>query len=395
MKRMIMMAAVALGFAAGALADTSFAYQGNLREADGSAVSNASFTVVIRLYDKEEGGAPLWARQYRVMTSEDGTFNVEVSDSLGEVPEDAPAGSTLKKVMSDHPSFFLELDVPSRSGVIVPRQKVIAVPQALFAQDVKEASGDFSVRGCATFNGGIQFTNVKGAKQMCSLSDGQITANSVIVSNASTDDLDVNQDLSVEQDAEVKRNLTVGGTLTVGGSKVDAAAAAMSVKSLTVSSPDFTVNGMSVAIPIGVITLWYGAENNVPAGWAICNGQVSNGVQTPDLTGRFVVGAGQEIRNGSSTGKAGDGGDVYTPGMTGGERKHKLTVSEMPKHDHTVRMHSGDLAAAWKDQRNFLMPWDKYGSKSVCDKISTSAGGDQAHENLPPYYALFYIMKVK
>ena len=401
MKRMIMMAAVALGCAAGALADTSFAYQGNLREANGSPVSNKTITAVIRLYEKEEGGSALWGRKFGAMTSTDGTFNIEVSDSLGDdlLDGSAPKDSTLKKVMAKYTSFYLGLDVTIPpdlgSGEVAPRQKVIPVPQALFAQDVKEASGDFSVRGSATFHGGILFTNVKDAKQMCSLADGKITANKMIVSDASTDDLTVRQDLTVDQDASVKRNLTVGAGLTVSGAKVDAPSAAMTVKSLKVSSADFTVNGMSVAIPVGVITLWYGAENNVPEGWAICNGQVSNGIQTPNLTGRFVVGAGQEIKNGSLTGKAGDGGDVYMPGTTGGERSHTLSVGEMPSHNHSTTMYTADVVASWKNARTFLMPTDHYGSESKCDITSSQSGSNQAHENRPPYYALLYIMKVK
>jgi len=37
-----------------------------------------------------------------------------------------------------------------------------------------------------------------------------------------------------------------------------------------------------------IICLWAGAVIEIPAGWALCDG--NNG--TPDLRGRFVVGAG-------------------------------------------------------------------------------------------------------
>lgn len=386
MKTVIMMT-VALGCAFGALADVSFAYQGALADATGEPYSNKTVNVTIKLYDRVDGGTCLWATKANAVTSTDGTFNVEVADATGgEVDE--VSYPPLKEVMASRSEFYLGLTVGETTGEIVPRQKIIPVPQSLFAHDVKEASGDFSVKGCATFHGGIRFTAVEGAAQMCKLENGEVQANSLIVGSAQTDALKVTRDLAVSQDVSVDRNLAVGGNLSVAGTTLSAEQAAMTVNSLAVASPSFTVNGMTVAIPIGVIVMWYGAENAVPAGWAICNGQTVNGVTTPNLTGRFVVGAGAD-----STYKASDGGDAYQPGAKGGERTHKLSTQEMPSHTHSITMHTGDLAASWKDQRNFYLPWAKYPGTST--ETSTSAGGNAAHENRPPYYALYYIMKVK
>lgn len=47
-------------------------------------------------------------------------------------------------------------------------------------------------------------------------------------------------------------------------------------------------DAIAAVIPTGLICLWSGAADALPAGWALCNG--SNG--TPDLRGRFLVGAG-------------------------------------------------------------------------------------------------------
>src|SRR3990172_3920103 len=60
-------------------------------------------------------------------------------------------------------------------------------------------------------------------------------------------------------------------------------------------------------IPSGGIILWSGPADQIPSGWALCDG--ANG--TPDLRDRFVVGAG--------------GG--YEIGATGGEAKHPLTIN--------------------------------------------------------------------
>jgi len=37
-----------------------------------------------------------------------------------------------------------------------------------------------------------------------------------------------------------------------------------------------------------IICLWYGASDNIPAGWALCDGNNN----TPDLRDRFIIGAG-------------------------------------------------------------------------------------------------------
>jgi hypothetical protein len=71
----------------------------------------------------------------------------------------------------------------------------------------------------------------------------------------------------------------------------------------------------------------------VPAGWALCNG--SNG--TPDLTGRFLVGAGA----------------AYNPGDIGGADTVVLTEAQLPAHSHSVNITSdqgGDHNhTAWTD----------------------------------------------
>lgn len=116
----------------------------------------------------------------------------------------------------------------------------------------------------------------------------------------------------------------------------------------------------------GCIVIWSGAANAIPAGWALCNG--SNG--TPDLRDRFVVGAGSS----------------YGVGATGGEERHTLTVSEMPRHSHTVGYAYGSEGGGSGTIYN--MHYSGY------YKSTSSEGSGQSHENRPPYYALCYIMKL-
>ncbi len=69
-------------------------------------------------------------------------------------------------------------------------------------------------------------------------------------------------------------------------------------------------------IPVGIIVMWSGQLDRLPAGWALCDGQ--NG--TPDLRDRFVVGAGAS----------------YGVSASGGANTVTLNPNEMPVHNHSA-----------------------------------------------------------
>lgn len=153
------------------------------------------------------------------------------------------------------------------------------------------------------------------------------------------------------------------------------------------SSVPFAFNG----VPQGGIIMWHGSPSAVPSGWALCDG--SNG--TPDLRGRFIVGASSITDN---TINEGTTPSQYGWKKTGGEDKHTLTINEMPSHNHTD-----------STMYNYkLVPYNDNGSNTTTDSDTSVGepdiisagkrllyqGGGQAHENRPPYYALAYIMKL-
>jgi microcystin-dependent protein len=134
-------------------------------------------------------------------------------------------------------------------------------------------------------------------------------------------------------------------------------------------------DGEGTVMPQGGIIMWHGAVNEIPMGWALCDG--TNG--TPDLRDRFVVGAGGR----------------HSPGETGGAEMVKLEIANMPRHNHV----NGEYKYLSKCNTQYTSnggSLDNVGYPEpnliIVDQVLDS-GGDQPHENRPPYYAICFIMK--
>lgn len=183
--------------------------------------------------------------------------------------------------------------------------------------------------------------------------------------------------------------------------------------------------GVTGAVPSGTIVMFHGST--IPTGWSLCDG--SNG--TPDLRDRFIVGAGHD----------------YSLGATGGSEEVALTTAQMPSHSHSItggshshtisgggHTHEVDssksVTAQMQACRNVPVtsagsyifgvtektnysssgtldvtinslaltvspatPTMTCGNASPSMSVSNSGGGG-SHENRPPYYALYFIMKL-
>lgn len=95
------------------------------------------------------------------------------------------------------------------------------------------------------------------------------------------------------------------------------------------------------------------------------------------LENRFLLGAGSS----------------YTAGATGGEATHTLTVDEMPSHAHRI---AGGTPALLGGGGSLRVPvagsgstWTMQSSNSVSEDHTTSVGGGQAHNNMPPYLVVY------
>lgn len=77
-------------------------------------------------------------------------------------------------------------------------------------------------------------------------------------------------------------------------------------------------------------------------------------------------------------------GDTYTAGSTGGEATHTLTLSEMPSHSHTFPTAAGKIY----NEGGATMRGSVESSDYI-DKSTSGVGGDVAHNNMPPYIAVY------
>lgn len=312
---MMAMLATAYVWAAGG----AFTYQGVLLNSDGTAMTGTK-TVEFRLYSTSEDGEALWARAYNVLLDSTGLFSTEISDTSGSKISNS-SDKTLNQVFAQSATnnLYIGMTVVGSSGEIVPRQRLLAVPYATFACDVSSASGDFMVKG-------------------------NLTANEAEVNKVYAESI------------EVKGGMLVSGNLEVSGA----------------------ISGFGT-VPVGGIIMWSGSENEIPDGWALCNGQTVEGQTTPDLRARFVVGAG----------------GAYAVGDTGGAETVTLTVDQIPSHAHTTTAKTVGYSGSFNSSAE-AVTFDSSSKNNGWRSLSGGkTGGSQAHENRPPYYALSFIMRVK
>lgn len=399
MKKLIFAIAV---MAAGAAMAVTIAYQGALKNADGSAVSGGpSLPITFRLYSSATSEDLLWARTVNVLLNDEGLFNVELSDTSGSQPKGYTLTSTLDGVLATYTdSLFIGLDVEGSTGEIRPRQKLLSVPMAAYAQDVSKAKNNFEVAGHANIRNGLGMTG-----------DAAITGNVCVVGmlrvkgkieGADEGSLSVNSPIEFSENAKLANGVTLSA----------ASNTTVSIESGANLKQDGVVGGI---VPRGGIIMWSGKANAIPKGWALCNGETVDGVKTPDLRDRFIVGAGSS----------------YGVGNTGGEAMYQLKTKEMPAHMHLTLAESlldgkfGDNDSWKKNDLRYQVgkvhaagsargdhpgglgyQWHSSNDQMIVIETGMTGGdgtkdGDypakehaQPHENRPPYYALCFIIKL-
>lgn len=226
----------------------------------------------------------------------------------------------------------------------------------------------------------------------------------------------ISQSIMTNQDSlTLPTNINIPGDLTVDGN---------------IFLTNRNTNLMNL-LPKFMVIAWASGDG-VPKGWAMCDGQkykmdpmtgvvtaLNAGatdpdmVITPDLRARFIVGAGavKVDESNSETYKGGMviSGQINIPfGTRKGESAHVLTASEMASHfhyefvnatantfDHGLNNATSPVVNTMKhdDSHNYIMQSTGGADYPSLGKTSV-VGNDVAHNNMPPYYALYYIMKL-
>jgi hypothetical protein len=175
-----------------------------------------------------------------------------------------------------------------------------------------------------------------------------------------------------------------------------------------IATTAFVTTAVASVIPSGLISLWSGSSASIPSGWYLCNG--SNG--TPDLRNRFVVGAGSTYSVNDTGGSAdaiavshthtfsatttSNGSHVHDlagNNLTGGAlgtRGWSTTLADGA--ESIVLTGDGGPVARTASISNDII-YSAGAHTHTVSGTTASTGSSGTNANLPPYYALCYIMK--
>ncbi len=162
----------------------------------------------------------------------------------------------------------------------------------------------------------------------------------------------------------------------------------LSLSGTTLSIADGnSVDLTNYRITVDSIQMYMGST--APTGWLICNGQsfdaltypdlnaLLGGNTTPNFKGRFALGARPWPVDSGTTN--------YELDATGGEEEHTLTINEIPSHNHSIVYREGEENGAGND-------YSDIGDTGTSSNTENTGGG-QAHNNMPPYLVVNYIIK--
>ena len=186
------------------------------------------------------------------------------------------------------------------------------------------------------------------------------------------------------------KTLVVAGTQTVSGiqdvtGQFKLSGSAGTSGQVMLSAGSGATPTWGAALVTGMIMLWSGSIASIPAGWLLCNG--SSG--TPDLRERFIVGAGSTYAVAATGGSA----DAVVVSHT---HTATSTVTD-PGHAHSLPIEArtfgggGAVNSVDRDASGYNTGSATTGITVATTNASTGVSGTNA--NLPPYYALAYIMK--
>ena len=126
--------------------------------------------------------------------------------------------------------------------------------------------------------------------------------------------------------------------------------------------------------PEGAIVAYTGTISDIPDGWSVCDGKN----HLPDLRDRFILGTN------------------VNQFEKGGEKYVTLKEEEMPAHwhqfyTHDIDRHNSDTTAVHTNRGDTY----KITNNDIHLGPTSPTGKSKPHNNMPPFYKLIYIIRVK
>ncbi len=364
-------------------------YQGRLESLQpNKSYTDGLYDMEFRVWDSatSTNSGLLWAEGYSVYVK-DGNFNLVLGEGGSPLTKPlSPSFRALRDVFrtsSGSSDRFLGLTVkqdedrnPTAGIECSPRQQMLSAPfafQAQYAQYANSAgAGTFyatnglAVSGSAlTADVDAQFSKTLTVSGSATLRKDLSVSGSILLSGPTT----------LTETATLTKGMDVSGQTTLHG---------------TVDLSDCSTTGGGI-VPIGGIIMWSGTT--APLGWALCDGKAKtkDGKPVPDLSGRFVLAAGQGTNELNGTNLI-----TRVVGNLGGSATHTLTIDEMPSHYHTNTVQNIGYIAAYDTSDTdevVAAPGNKSGHGAHHFMTSTN-GSNVAHSIMPPYYVLAFIIRL-
>ena len=191
-----------------------------------------------------------------------------------------------------------------------------------------------------------------------------------------------------------------------------------SIPRATLSFNRYSVSQNESSIPKGTILPWYGKSSDIPEGFALCDGAKG----TPDLRNRFLVGAGSNYALGDMGGEdqvklsgtqIGNHyhywSSMYSDGKSGNYRHSGLKLisflngynagisvdAPFPSGNKMVSFFTHNAIPSDMGTRRISSSYFASEKMSYITSYAVGTAAQEAHENRPPYYALYYIMKLE
>ena len=309
-------------------------YQGFITDKDGKALNGNDFTIVFSLYDRPEGGDPLWHETHAAVSVENGMLNVLLGSVDSTFNGEILAGKR-----------FLGIKVGAENE-LSPRMQLASVPYSLRTDH--SGSADSAAHALQS-NKALALDAPDGGPE-----------NAVFV----------DKDGNIEVAGRIKDKtgfiMPVGTVLPFAGNDTTA------IEGWLICDGK-EVNRIKYADLFAVIGVGYGAGDQVST------------FKLPDLRTRMPVGM--------MSGNANFG----QMGGIGGEEEVTLSTDQIPAHNHYLEAGHRNVTLLGNTGGS-LFDYDAGGGRVFNDPLFTvqttqNAGGGQSHNNLQPYIVMNYIIK--